>query len=168
MKIDINANSLKKLVRVLRELSDQLENLYTDKKHIGSASNSSVISIVKDKPLIKATSVKKTIEENTHAVAEYYKKLHPLRERALGPKHKSWAIIKKRLSDGYSADELKTAILNNSKDEFFKKNRLHGIKNIMGSDSNLDRFIQKEIPNAKCGYSSGSKQFNEGLEEFGD
>ena len=165
MRITINAGSLKKLVRVLRDLASQLENLYISEEDPDVKAPARLLRVVKE-------TIKKPIPD-VQEVVDYYRSIHPKRERALGPKHKSWALIKRRIAEGYGVDELKTAILNNSKDDFWIKNNLHGIKNIMGNDSNLDKFIENEKKakhhNAKIGYTSGSSEFGKtDIKDFGD
>jgi len=164
MKIDINANSLRKLVRLLRNLADELEkvcDLEKTKKE-EKKENSAFLQLVESK---------KPSNSDTCEVLKYYKEIHSDRGRAIGPKHAHYRLIKQRLGQGYKVEELKTAILENSKDEFWVKRGLHGLDHIMKKDSNLDGFIQKkpkEGKNGTGGYSSGSTEFDSDYNGFGD
>ena len=116
----------------------------------------------------------KVVPEDTTSVqeiVEYYKSIHPSRGRSLNSKHKDWALVRRRIKDGYSVEELKAAILNNSTMSWWKQHNRHGIEDIMKKDSNLDKFVQssKESGNAKVGYTPGSSSFsNNDCEDFAD
>ena len=155
MKISINANSLKKLVRLLRNLADELEALYAD-----------------NKPSTKTLRVVSQHDASIQEIVKYYQSVHPSRGRSVKPEHKDWKLIRKRLEDGYSVAELKTAILQNSRTDWWVKNNRHGIEDIMKKDGNLESFINSKNNaggnNAKRGYTSGSNQFGKGYDGFGD
>ena len=162
MKIDINANSLRKLVRLLRNLAQELEtvcDLEREKKD------------EKKKPSLKLMVSNMTTEDDVIKVIGYYKLIHPKRGRSLGPKHKDWRLVRQRLTQGYKVEELKTAILENSRMAWWVERNLHGIQNIMAKDSNLDSFIQnksKGAKNGENGYNSGSTEFGSSYEGFGE
>lgn len=164
MKIDINANSLRKLVRLLRNLADELEKVCDFEK--------SKKEVKKEQStILKLVESKKSDNSDTCEVLRYYKEIHSERGRAIGPKHAHYRLIKQRLAQGYTVEELKTAILENSREEFWVKRGLHGIDHIMKKDSNLDGFIQKKSKggkNGESGYSSGSTEFNSDYKGFGD
>jgi len=153
MQININANSLKKLVRLLRQLGDELEGLYLEQK--------------KEPSKLRVVSQH---DASIDLIIDYYKAIHPSRGRSISPGHVDWKLIKKRLDQGYSAEELKTAILENSKRQWWVDHNRHGIQDIMGKDGNLDSFIQKQArgKNATSGYSFGSEEFGQGTKGFGD
>ena len=153
MQIKINANSLKKLVKLLRNLADELEGMYLEKK--------------------KAPSKLRVVSQHDASIeliVEYYREIHPSRGRSVSPGHTDWKLINRRLDQGYSPEELKTAILENSKRQWWVNHNRHGIQDIMGKDGNLDSFIQKQKrgTDAKSGYSSGSDKFSGNTKGFGD
>ena len=137
--------------------SDELESVYQDKKATA-------------KPLRVVTQHDASIED----IVKYYQTIHPNRGRSIKPTHKDWKLIRKRLEEGYSANELKTAILQNSKIEWWVKHNRHGIEDIMKKDGNLESFIGSKSSNnlggndAKRGYTSGSNEFGESYDGFGD
>ena len=153
MKIDINANSLKKLVRLLRNLSDELEGLYVHNK--------------KEPTKLRVVTQH---DESVIAIVDYYREIHPSRGRALKLGHPDWKLINRRLEQGYSVQDLKAAILENSKRKWWVEHNRHGIKDIMEKDGNLDNFIkeQKRGTDASSGYSFGSEKFGEDTKGFGD
>ena len=153
MQININANSLKKLVRVLRTLADELEGLYLERK--------------------KETSKLRVVSQHDASIeliVEYYRSIHPNRGRSISPSHSDWKLIKKRLDQDYSVEELKAAILENSKRKWWVDHNRHGIQDIMGKDGNLDSFIEKQKrgADAKSGYSFGSEEFAGSTQDFGE
>ena len=160
MKIDINANSLRKLVRLMRTLADELEGLCD----VNTENN-------KPKTFTEQLMVAPDPDADIKKVVAYYLKIHPTRTRYannLKSKHSDFKLIKKRLSQGYKVSELKAAILSNSTEDFWVKQGLHGIDHIMKKDSNLEKFIQsKEKKDASTGYSPGSSSFKQDTEGFG-
>ena len=157
MQININANSLKKLVRLMRLLANELESLYAQKK---SESPTPMVVISKN-------------DSNTHLVVDYYKITHPNRGKGLNNKHKDWRLIRKRLDQGYSVKDLKRAIDGNFNMKFWKEKRLHGIQHIFGKDGNLETFISfgknKDYEkDGKTGYNSGSTEWGSDFDGFGD
>ena len=154
MQININANSLKKLVRLLRNLSDELEGLYLEKKK----EQTSKLRVVSQH------------DASIELIVDYYRATHPSRGRSIAPGHTDWKLIKRRLEQGYSPEELKTAILENSTRKWWVEHNRHGIQDIMGKDGNLDSFIQKQKrgKDAKTGYSFGSDNFGGDTKGFGD
>ena len=161
MKIDINANSLRKLVRLLRNLADELERICKLDKGPDMATD----KVVRKLKLVSGE------DSSVQAIVSYYKEIHPTRGRAINSKHKDWKLIKSRLSQGYTESELKTAILENSKRQWWVEHNLHGIQNIMGKDQHLDSFIQENkrgTKNGETGYSPGSAEFSGDFKGFGD
>tara|TARA_R110001592_G_scaffold59206_1_gene179688 strand:- start:4886 stop:5380 length:495 start_codon:yes stop_codon:yes gene_type:complete len=164
MQINVNGNSLKKLVRLLRSLADELEKLCDENSLKSKSSNLELVK--KDNP--KTSKLK----ESANLIVEHYAKIHPHREKGIGPKHKSYKLVMKRLTEGYSYDDLIKAIDNNSKKDWWVLHNRHSINDIFGKNGNLDSFIafteNKKDKDAKRGYSSGSKQFSKSLKGFGD
>ena len=162
VKIDINANSLKRLVRILRNLAEELEGLYTEEKGIPMASAPGSLRIVPE------------MEAEVTEIISHYRDTHPTRGRSLSPKHKDWKLVLARLKQGYKVDELKTAISENAARQWWVDHNRHGLNDIMGKDGNLDSFIKEQKKtnaggnDAKRGYTSGSEEFNGELGGFGD
>ena len=161
MKIDVNANSLRRLIRLMRTLADELENVCDKNKE------------AKSKGFISALMAVPDDESDIIEIIEHYKKIHPGRKRYvlnLNSKHNDWKLIKKRLKQGYKVQELKSAISNNSIDDFWVKQGLHGIDHVMKKDSNLEKFINnpKRKTDATSGHSSGSQDFSGDTKGFGD
>ena len=122
MKIDINANSLRRLVRLLRNLADELEEICDVNKAKKSKTFTERMTVVPDD------------ESDVKEIVAYYLKIHPTRTRYannLKSKHSDYKLIKKRLKQGYKVEELKAAILSNSREEFWVRQGLHGIDHIM-------------------------------------
>tara|TARA_R100001082_G_scaffold22748_1_gene11039 strand:+ start:108 stop:593 length:486 start_codon:yes stop_codon:yes gene_type:complete len=160
MKIDINANSLRRLVRLLRHLADELEEICDVNKAKKNKTFTERLTVVPDE------------ESDAKEVVAYYLKIHPTRTRYannLKSKHSDYKLIKKRLKQGYKVEELKAAILSNSREEFWVRQGLHGIDHIMKKDSNLEKFIEnsKGKKNAASGYSPGSQDFSGDSKDFG-
>jgi hypothetical protein len=156
MKIDINANSLKKLVRLLRIVADELDAMCQENRAVKETKT--VALVTKDDAAVDD-------------IVTYYKNIHPRRARSVGPSHKDWKLIQKRLNDGYKPDELKAAILENSRRPWWVEQGRHGIFDIMGKDANLDSFIQQRSKGGargEYGYTAGSKEFNSTIKGFGD
>ena len=153
MQININANSLKKLVRLLRELGDELEGLYNQQK--------------KEPAKLRVVSQH---DASINSIVEYYREVHPSRGRSIESGHTDWKLINRRLEQGYSSQELKAAILENSKRQWWVDHNRHGIQDIMSKDGNLDSFIQKQRKkkDAASGYSFGSEEFGNSTDGFGD
>ena len=154
MKIDINLHTMKKLVRLLRELADSLEAVYTKDKKPKEKANLSVVS-----------------DEDTRVeeIVSHYKQTHRTRGKYLRPQHKDWKLIKKRLKE-YTVEQLKIAIDSNAKDDWWVMHNRHGITDILGKEANLEKFVNddgKGGKNAKGGYSSGSESFGGNDETFG-
>jgi len=161
MKIDINANSLRKLVRLLRNLAQELETVCDLEKEKKAPKRPSLKLMVSNMPS----------DEQVLEIINYYRSIHPNRGRSISPKHKDWKLVRSRLTQGYKVEELKNAILTNSKDEFWVKRGLHGIDHIMKKDSNLDSFIQRKtkgVSNGESGYSAGSEEFGNDYKGFGE
>ena len=157
MQIDINANSLKKLVRLLRIVADELDAMCQSQKPVKT-----------EKKVTLVTEGDCRVDE----IVSYYKTIHPRRARSVNPSHKDWKLIRKRLDDGYKPDELKTAILENSKRKWWVEQGRHGIFDIMGKDANLDSFIQPQAKGSihgEHGYTAGSNEFSSSnVKGFGD
>lgn len=156
MKIDINANSLKKLVRIMRQVADELDEVCNSKREVKQSN-----------PVTLLTEHDERVQE----IVTYYKDIHPRRARSISPTHKDWRLVKKRLEEGYKPDELKAAILENSRRKWWVTEGRHGIFDIMGKDANLDSFIQQQTKggtNGEHGYTAGSKEFSNDVKGFGD
>jgi len=163
MKVDINRNSLKKLIRQLRGLADEFQ-LAIEAEPPAKKTPSNVITMT---PFLAEAEAK------TKEVADYYKFIQPVRGKKLLAKSVEWNLISKRLKGGYSVAELMTAILANSKDPWWIEKSLHSITDIMKKENNLQRFIHanknpKGSNDAKSGYTAGSKEFTDNTEGFGD
>jgi len=163
MKVDINRNSLKKLIRQLRGLADEFQ-IAIEVEPPSKKKPSNVIAMT---PFLAEA------EAQTREVADYYKSIQPVRGKKLLAKSVEWNLISKRLKGGYSVSELKTAILANSKDPWWIEKSLHSITDIMKKENNLQRFIHASTDpkggnDAKRGYNSGSKEFTDNTKGFGD
>lgn len=154
MKIDINLHTMKKLVRLLRELADSLEAVYTKDAKPKEKANLSVVS---------------KEDERVEEIVSHYRQIHKTRGKYLRPQHKDWKLIKKRLKE-YTVQQLKTAIDSNAKDEWWATHNRHGITDILGKEANLEKFVNddgKGGSSAKSGYSAGSESFSEEHDSFG-
>tara|TARA_R100000687_G_C6414207_1_gene147841 strand:+ start:302 stop:751 length:450 start_codon:yes stop_codon:yes gene_type:complete len=149
MKIDVNAKAIRRLAAYLRKTADEIESLI-------------------DPPAKKPKAKSKHLED-VKSIVSHYQETHPGRGRALNPDHPDWKLIEKRLVDGYKPDELKRAIIENARSDWWVKNGRHSVKDIFGKDGNLDNFIKGESSNARYGYTSGSNDFcGDSRAGFGD
>ena len=161
MLIDIHKNRLKKMAKHLRQLSDDFyEIINADDKS--------------NPPKQKVPDVIQLHRRNEiQQIVDHYKEKHPDREKNLKPASVSWKLIDKRLTDGYTAEELVLAIDNNSNPDlcpWWCGEYLHNIGNIMGKESNLDKFIniKPRGGNVQVGHSNGSSSFTDTTEGFGE
>jgi len=148
MKVDINPRAIKRLAAYLRKTADELDTLVRE-------------------PAVKPKKKSKYLEE-ARAIVSCYQEAHPGRGRALSPEHPDWRLIEKRLDNGYKLDELKRAIVENARSDWWVKHGRHSVKDIFGKDGNLDNFIKGESSNARYGYSAGSDDFRGDNTGFGD
>ncbi len=158
MKIELHENSLRKLIRLLRHVADEVEAA-CDAEKAKNPSKQNNLRIVSEH------------DESVEELVKHYRKIHPNREKGIHSKHKSWKLLVKRLEQGYILKDLKKAVTENSKREWWVKHNRHSIWDIFGKNGNLDSFIQetkKEDNDAKRGYTFGSKSFTKGLKGFGD
>tara|TARA_R110002020_G_scaffold386683_2_gene597473 strand:+ start:3115 stop:3564 length:450 start_codon:yes stop_codon:yes gene_type:complete len=149
MKIDVNAKAIRRLAGYLRKAADDLESLI-------------------DTPVPGKPKEKSKHFEDIKLIVSYYQETHPGRGRAIKQDHPDWKLIEKRLKDGYKLDELKSAISENARSDWWVKNGRHSIKDVFGKDGNLDNFIKGES-GARYGYSAGSSSFRGDTSKgFGD
>ena len=156
-KVEINLHTLRRVIRLLDELSAELKAIDTGQKP------------KKAKPVEPARHTSE-IEE----VLRYYRKIQPTKAKSVKPGHRSWEVIKKRLANGHSVRECKLAILGNAQEPWWREKGLHGLTHIFEKDDNFDRFISVAQINPKKqedktkGYTGGSSEFSGGHTDFGD
>ena len=155
--VEINLHTLRRVIRLLDELSVELKAIDTGQKP------------KKEKPVEPAKHTP-DIED----ILRYYRKIHPTKAKNVKPGHKSWEVIKKRLVDGHSARDCKLAILGNAQEPWWCEKGLHGLTHIFEKDDNFDRFISvaqikpKKQEDKTKGYTGGSSEFSGGHTDFGD
>ena len=157
--VEINLHTLRRVIRMIDELSAELKAIDTGQKP--------------KKPKPEPEEPPKhtaDIEE----VLRYYRQIHPTKAKNVKPGHKSWEVIKKRLVNGHSARDCKLAILGNAQERWWCEKGLHGLTHIFEKDDNFDRFISVAQINPKKqedktkGYTGGSSEFSGGHTDFGD
>lgn len=158
MIIDINGNSVKKMVRMMRDLADELDKAVHLEQRTSKSKPKNVITIRES--------------QDIQEVVDYYRSIHPTRGAKIASGHKEWKLICQRLRGDYSVGDLKKAILSNSKDPWWTERALNSVTDIMHKENNLQSFIHrhnnpKRGNDAKHGYTAGSTEF-EGTEGFGD
>lgn len=161
-KVEINLHTLRRVIRMLDDLSAELKAVDP-----GDQAKKPEKVIPQEK-----VELSRCIKE----VLEFYKKAHPRRLRQIKPGQRAWDLVKKRLEEGYSAQDCKLAIVGNGTDSWWKEKGLHGISHIFEKDDNFDRFVEagkagknpKKLEDKTKGYTGGSSEFSGGHTDFGD
>lgn len=96
-----------------------------------------------EKENINNTSINEKTSKNDEQIIEvldFYKKTFP-KSRARKKGSKDWSKVNARLDDGFSADELKQAIANNSKSRYHIDGNYHSIELIMRDAGKVEYFV---------------------------
>ena len=161
-KVEINLHTLRRVIRLLDDLSTELKAI--DPGHQSE----------KPQKIVSKESVE--LSQRVREVLEFYKKAYPRRLRQIKPGQRAWELIRKRLKEGYSTQDCKLAIVGNGTEPWWKEKGLHGISHIFEKDDNFDRFIEfakagnkpKKQEDKTTGYTGGSSEFSGGHTDFGD
>ena len=162
--LEIDGRKLNKIIRLLKELTSDLE----------------AISGEKPKKPKAVTKVNVELIEKVQDIVDFYREIHPSRGKTISQGDRLWKIIESRVSQGYSAQQCRMAIVGNKHDSWYSERGRHSIQNIFSNDSHFERFI--ELPNQlqrnmareekeksrSHGYNGGSEEFSNGHVDFGE
>jgi|3_EtaG_2_1085321.scaffolds.fasta_scaffold77006_2 hypothetical protein len=161
---EIDGRKLGKIIRLLKELTDDLEAISGEKPK---------------KPKV-VKQVDAALLDKVQNVVNFYRQIHPNRGKTIKPGDRLWKIIEARINQGYTAEQCRMAIVGNNHDDWYKKRGRHSIQNIFSNDSHFERFIElpkqltrnaeseKKEKASSYGYNGGSEEFSDGHVDFGD